>query len=62
MATKSGIAKTISDQYKVKCECRFRYDGLMDYGDEWTVNDVVVKGSAGAKTVAKILFKLEEKL
>ncbi len=49
MATKQGIAKTISDQYQVKCK-------INDKGF-WSVNGIFVDGSSEAKKIAKKIRK-----
>jgi len=52
MATKSGIAKTISSQYQVSCIYSERLG--------WIVNGAPVQGSAGAKKTAKAIKKLRK--
>jgi len=57
VATKIGIAKTISDQYHVKCKCERYWNSFLDFGDSWSVNGDAVVGSMGAKVLAKRIFK-----
>jgi len=52
MATKTGIARTISSQYQVKCIC--------NPNQEWSVNGTPVQGSAGAKQTARAIKKLRK--